>query len=350
MPAAMPSPIEWTSDHGIRILDQTRLPHEERYLEIRRVPELAEAIRALRVRGAPLIGIAAAMGVAMAAGQSAGKRVTGEGYKDELRRIQEGCKLLGSTRPTAGNLRWALDRMYRCAEAAVERGEDLATVLLEEANAIWQEDRAMCHRIGELGLTLLAPNSTVCTVCNAGALATGGIGTALAPIYLQHQSGGTPRVIVPETRPLLQGSRLTAWELSRAGIPVTVIADGMIASRLRLGDVGVVLVGADRIAANGDVANKVGTYGLALAAKAHGIPFYVAAPSSTVDPNTPSGEKIPIEQRESAEVTSWGEDRTAPAGVQVWNPAFDVTPAELITGIITDKGIFRPSDILDRQT
>jgi methylthioribose-1-phosphate isomerase len=341
MPAAIPSPIEWTSDHGIRILDQTRLPHEERYLEIRRVPELAEAIRALRVRGAPLIGIAAAMGVAMTAGQ----RGSGEAGKDELRRIQEACKLLGSTRPTAVNLQWALDRMYRRAEAAVERGDDLASVLLEEANAIREEDRAMCQRIGELGLTLLAPNSTVCTVCNAGALATGGIGTALAPIYLRHQTGGSPRVIVPETRPLLQGSRLTAWELTRAGIPVTVIADGMIASRLRLGDVSAVLVGADRIAANGDVANKVGTYGLALAANAHGIPFYVAAPTSTIDLETPSGMAIPIEERASDEITEWRGNPLTPVRVEVWNPAFDVTPAELVTAIITDKGIFKPCDV-----
>jgi methylthioribose-1-phosphate isomerase len=346
MLAAIPSPIGWTSNHGIRILDQTRLPDEERYLEIRRVPELAEAIRALRVRGAPLIGIAAAMGVAMAAGESGGTRGSGEAGKDELRKIREACKLLGSTRPTAVNLRWALDRMYRRAEAAIERGEDLATVLFEEANAIREEDRAMCHRIGELGLTLLAPNATVCTVCNAGALATGGIGTALAPIYLQHQTGGTPRVIVPETRPLLQGSRLTAWELSRAGIPVTVIADGMIASRLRLGDVGAVLVGADRIAANGDVANKVGTYGLALAAKAHGIPFYVAAPTSTIDPETPTGMAIPIEERAPDEITEWKGSPSAPGAVEVWNPAFDVTPAELVTAIISDKGIFKPCDLL----
>jgi methylthioribose-1-phosphate isomerase len=203
----------------------------------------------------------------------------------------------------------------------------------------------MCDRIGQLGAALIPPGSTVCTVCNAGALATGGIGTALAPVYDLHRRGQAPHVVVPETRPLLQGSRLTAWELTRAGVDCTLIGDGMIASRLRLGDIACVIVGADRIAANGDVANKIGTYGLALAAKAHGIPFYVAAPTSTLDPATPNGAAIPIEQREGSEVASWQGTRTAPAGVRVWNPAFDMTPAELITGIITDQGIFKPNEI-----
>jgi methylthioribose-1-phosphate isomerase len=344
---AIPSPIAWTSDHGIRILDQTRLPEEERYIELRTIGDVAEAIRTLRVRGAPLIGIAAAMG--LAAGQrgsgAAGQREGGNAGQEELRRIRDACEQLAATRPTAVNLRWALDRMCRRAESAVANGEELGTALFEEADAIWQEDRRMCDRIGELGATLLPAGSTVCTVCNAGALATGGIGTALAPVYVQHRAGARPHVIVPETRPLLQGSRLTAWELNRAGVPVTLIADGMVASRLRLGDVRAVFVGADRIAANGDVANKIGTYGLALAAKAHGIPFYVAAPSSTVDPDTATGAQIPIEQREPREVTSLGGDRTAPAGVQVWNPAFDVTPAELITAIVTDKGVFPPTEV-----
>jgi methylthioribose-1-phosphate isomerase len=231
------------------------------------------------------------------------------------------------------------------AEQACIAGEALYGALLAEANAIWDEDRAMCQRIGELGAALIPDSATVCTVCNAGALATGGIGTALAPIYATHLAGRRPHVVVPETRPLLQGSRLTAWELTKAGVPCTLIGDGMIASRLRLGDVSCVIVGADRIAANGDVANKIGTYGLALAAHAHGIPFYVAAPSSTVDLDTPNGAAIPIEQRESDEVATWQGTRTAPAGVGVWNPAFDMTPAKLITGIITDKGIFRPEEI-----
>ena len=342
---AIPSPIAWTSDHGVRILDQTRLPEEERYVELLTIDDVAEAIRTLRVRGAPLIGIAAAMGVAGEAGRSAGKRESGKGAKEELRKVREACERLAATRPTAVNLRWALDRMCRRAESAVAHGEELGTALFQEADAIWQEDRRMCDRIGELGARLLPAGSTVCTVCNAGALATGGIGTALAPVYVQHRAGARPHVIVPETRPLLQGSRLTAWELERAGVPVTLIADGMVASRLRLGDVRAVFVGADRIAANGDVANKIGTYGLALAAKAHGIPFYVAAPSSTVDPDTPTGAQIPIEQREPGEVTCIGGGRSAPAGVGVWNPAFDVTPAELITAIVTDQGVFRPAEV-----
>jgi methylthioribose-1-phosphate isomerase len=235
--------------------------------------------------------------------------------------------------------------MRRRAERAQERGENLAKALIEEANAIWEEDRAMCLRIGELGAAIIPAGATVCTVCNAGALATGGIGTALAPIYLLHESGRTPHVLVPETRPLLQGSRLTAWELTHAGVPCTVLADGMIASRLRLGDVACVIVGADRIAANGDVANKIGTYGLALAARAHGIPFYVAAPSSTIDPETPDGSLIPIEQREADEVAGWRGSRTTPEGVQVWNPAFDVTPAHLVTAIITESGVFPPAEV-----
>jgi methylthioribose-1-phosphate isomerase len=235
--------------------------------------------------------------------------------------------------------------MCERAEHACVAGENLYDALLAEANAIWDEDRAMCQRIGELGAPLIPDAATVCTVCNAGALATGGIGTALAPIYATHLAGRRPHVVVPETRPLLQGSRLTAWELTKAGVPCTLIGDGMIASRLRLGDVSCVIVGADRIAANGDVANKIGTYGLALAAHAHGIPFYVAAPSSTVDVATPNGAAIPIEQRESDEVATWQGTRTAPLGVGVWNPAFDMTPAKLITGIITDKGVFRPQEI-----
>ena len=336
----IPTPIAWTADYAVRILDQTRLPVEEAYLELDSVDRVAEAIRALRVRGAPLIGIAAAMGLVAAT-----RRGSGAGGQSELDRIAEACKILGATRPTAVNLQWALHRMLRRAQEACTGGEDLRDALIAEASAIWDEDRAMCDRIGELGATLIPAGSTVCTVCNAGVLATGGIGTALAPVYTLHRTGRAPHVVVPETRPLLQGSRLTAWELTQAGVSCTLISDGMIASRLRLGDVACVIVGADRIAANGDVANKIGTYGLALAARAHGIPFYVAAPSSTLDPATPNGAAIPIEQREAGEVASWSGTRTAPAGVKVWNPAFDMTPAELITAIITDKGIFPPADI-----
>jgi methylthioribose-1-phosphate isomerase len=340
----MPSPIAWTTDHAVRILDQTLLPGEETYRELDSVEAVAEAISALRVRGAPLIGIAAAMGVVQAVGK-AGQRGSGAAGQPTLDYIGEACRLLGATRPTAVNLHWALDRMLRRAERACGAGEPLREALIAEATAIWDEDRAMCERIGELGASLIPSGSTVCTVCNAGALATGGIGTALAPVYTLHRAGRSPHVVVPETRPLLQGSRLTAWELTQAGVDCTLIGDGMIASRLRLGDIACVIVGADRIAANGDVANKIGTYGLALAARAHGIPFYVAAPSSTLDPATPDGSRIPIEQRDGSEVASWQGSRTAPAGIKVWNPAFDVTPAELITAIITDKGIFKPSEI-----
>ena len=342
-----PTPVAWTADHGVRILDQTLLPGRESYRDLYSVEEVAEAIRMLRVRGAPLIGIAAAMGVVRAAGQrsgGAGGRGKQDG-QDELAEIDRACKLLAATRPTAVNLQWALDRMRRRAARAVEQREPLREALIAEADAIWAEDRAMCERIGELGARLIPDGATVCTICNAGALATGGIGTALAPVYNLHRAGHSPHVVVPETRPLLQGSRLTAWELTRVGVACTLIADGMIASRLRLGDIGCVIVGADRIAANGDVANKIGTYGLALAARAHGIPFYVAAPSSTLDPSTPDGARIPIEGRDASEVTTVGGTRAAPEGVRVWNPAFDVTPAELVTGIITDKGVLKPTEV-----
>jgi methylthioribose-1-phosphate isomerase len=247
---------------------------------------------------------------------------------------------LQATRPTAVNLAWALARMRACA-GGVPEGLRLGEALRVEAQAIWDEDRAMCQRIGEAGLPLVPEGATVHTHCNAGALATGGIGTALAPIYLAHAAGRRVRVIADETRPLLQGSRLTAWELCRAGIPTTVIADNMAASRLRRGDVTCVIVGADRIAANGDVANKIGTYPLALAAQAHGVPFYVAAPRSTFDFATPDGAGIPIEERHGDEIRRpAGVDRpTAPAEAGVWNPAFDVTPASLVRGYITDAGL-----------
>jgi methylthioribose-1-phosphate isomerase len=332
---SIPSPIAWTPDGAVRILDQTLLPAEERYLVLESVDAVAEAIRTLRVRGAPLIGIAAAMGLTLSLRRGGAT----------LETVCAASAALGATRPTAVNLRWALGRMERRAAAAVAAGHDLAAALREEADAIWNEDRAMCARIGVSGAALIGPGATVLTHCNAGALATGGMGTALAPVYTLHEAGQRVSVIADETRPLLQGSRLTAWELARAGVPVTVIADGMAASRLRRGDITCVLVGADRIAANGDVANKIGTYGLALAARAHGVPFYVAAPSSTVDIATPDGAAIPIEERAGEEVAALGGRRTAPAGVPVWNPAFDVTPGGLVTAIITDRGVFAPADV-----
>ena len=341
-PMQRPNPISWTAAGEIRLLDQTLLPAEERYLILDSVESVAEAIKALRVRGAPLIGIAAAMGVALAARQRGDGAA---GRRDEMDSVRQAVTTLGATRPTAVNLHWALRRMERRADRAAAVGEELASALRAEAQAIWDEDRAMCERIGALGAPLVPDGATVGTICNAGALATGGIGTALAPIYHLHRLGRSPRVVVPETRPLLQGSRLTAWELSRAGVQCTLIADGMIASRLRLGDVACVLVGADRIAANGDVANKIGTYGLALAAKAHGVPLYVLAPTSTIDPAVPDGAAIPIELRAPEEVAEWRGVRAAADGVSVWNPAFDVTPAELVTAIVTDRGVVPPGQI-----
>ncbi|MBK7349302.1 MAG: S-methyl-5-thioribose-1-phosphate isomerase [Gemmatimonadetes bacterium] len=330
-------PIAWADPAAVRILDQTLLPNDERYLTLETLEQVAEAIHSLRVRGAPLIGISAAMGLAALVA-----RLGSAATRAEVERL---AALLQATRPTAVNLAWALGRM-RARAAAVAEGEVLVAALRGEAQAIWDEDRAMCHRIGEAGLPLLPDGATVLTHCNAGALATGGVGTALAPIYLAHAAGRRIQVIADETRPLLQGSRLTAWELSRAGIPTTVIADNMAASRLRRGDVTCVIVGADRIAANGDVANKIGTYPLALAARAHAVPFYVAAPRSTFDFATPDGAAIPIEERHADEVRHPGgaPRPTAPAAAAVWNPAFDVTPAALVSGYLTDAGL------LDRDT
>jgi methylthioribose-1-phosphate isomerase len=331
----LPTPIAWTSEGAIHLLDQTALPGEERWLVLDSVAAVAEAIASLRVRGAPLIGIAAAMGLTLAA----------RGRGPTLGDVRHASATLGATRPTAVNLHWALRRMESRAERAVVAGEDLVGVLRAEAQAIWDEDRAMCERIGALGAALVPEGATVATICNAGILATGGIGTALAPIYHLLGLGRAPRVIVPETRPLLQGSRLTAWELSRAGVECTIVADGAVASRLRLGDVACALVGADRIAANGDVANKVGTYSLALAARAHGVPLYVLAPSSTLDLGVPDGGAIPIEQRADEEVTGWRGHRAAADGVPAWNPAFDVTPAELVSAIVTDRGVVPPGQL-----
>jgi methylthioribose-1-phosphate isomerase len=328
----MPTHIAWSPRGGVRALDQTLLPLEERYLDFDTLDAVAEAIRSLRVRGAPLIGVVAAMGIAGSASTTV----------EEVRR---GCALLGATRPTAVNLHWALDRMLRRAESAAAAGEDLPPALRAEAQAIWDEDRDMCRRIGEHGVGLIPAGGTVCTICNAGALATGGIGTALAPLYLAHERGRAVHVLVPETRPLLQGSRLTAWELTRARIPCTLIGDGMIASRFRRGDVTAAFVGADRIARNGDFANKIGTYALALAARAHGVPLYVLAPTSTIDPATAEGTSIPIEERAADELAGYRGQRAAPGGVMVWNPAFDMTPADLVTAFVTDRGVVQPSEL-----
>ncbi len=326
----IPAPIGWTPTHAIRILDQTLLPAEERYLVLDTVDAVVEALRALRVRGAPLIGIAAAMGATL------------PGRTGSAEAVLAACDQLQAARPTAVNLAWALERMRAVARGA---GGELHRKLVAMASAIWSEDREMCDRIGEAGLSLVPDGAVILTHCNAGALATGGIGTALAPVYRAAAAGRRVAVIADETRPLLQGSRLTAWELSRAGIPVTIIADGMAASRLRKGDITAVIVGADRIARNGDVANKIGTYPLALAARAHAVPFYVAAPHSTYDPDTIDGAAIPIEVRPDAELRQSGDRLLAPPPAAVWNPAFDVTPAALVTGYVTDAGVLRREDL-----
>src|SRR5438128_1198282 len=306
---------------------------------VRTAPWIASslAIRTLQVRGAPLIGIAAAMGLV------AGTReLRGAPREEFLGRLAELARLLAATRPTAVNLRWALERMARGAAATPGDGAALWDGLRAEATAIWEEDRAMCRRIGEAGLPLVPDGATVLTHCNAGALATGGIGTALAPIYLAHEAGRRVHVFVDETRPVLQGARLTAWELAHAGIACTLIADAAAGSLMRQAKVDLVIVGADRIAANGDFANKIGTYPLAVLALHHGVPFYCAAPSTTIDPVLADGGGIPIEQRSADEVKTIAGRRIAPATAAALNPAFDVTPARYVTGFVTDRGLEKP--------
>lgn len=314
-------------------------------MELRGLDDVFEAIRSLRVRGAPLIGVTAAMAVAALArqaesrtGEGVGGVPEGEGAATPAQ-VDGWCRHLETARPTAVNLGWALRRMRAVAEG-VDGG--LADALHAEAQAIWDEDAAMCRQIGEHGLTLLRRGARVHTHCNAGVLATGGMGTALAPLYLAHERGMDVSVFADETRPLLQGSRLTAWELDRAGISVTVVPDSAAPALFATDPPDAVFVGADRIAANGDVANKVGTYGLAVLAARHGVPFYVLAPTSTVDLETPSGGEIPIEYRDPDEVRRGFGPLTAPAHVPVYAPAFDVTPAELVTAIITERGVHPP--------
>lgn len=332
--------VAWTPSRGLRILDQTLLPRTERFLDLESVEAVAEAILLLRVRGAPLLGVAGAMAVA---GEAVRRAAEGLAPAAFVAAVRTAGATLAATRPTAVNLRWGIERVL----ARLDDGPAAAQAerLVAEAQAIWDEDAAMCEAIGRHGLALVPDGAVVHTHCNAGALATGGIGTALAPVYLAHAAGRRVQVVADETRPLLQGARLTAWELARAGIPVTVIADGMAASRLARGDVTCVIVGADRIAANGDVANKIGTHGLALAARAAGVPFYVAAPRSTLDLATPTGAHIHIELRAREEVAGPAGQATVPEGAAVWNPSFDVTPAHLVTGIITDIGLVAPSGV-----
>lgn len=333
-------PIAWSPSGAVRIVDQRALPDARIERDLESAEAVADAIRTLQLRGAPLIGIAAAMG--LVAGTRDLRAAPREAF---LARLEQLVTLLAATRPTAVNLRWALDRMTRAAQEAAGAGGEGTAIwerLRAVATAIWEEDRAMCRRIGEAGLALVPDGTSVLTHCNAGALATGGIGTALAPIYLAHDAGRRVHVFVDETRPVLQGSRLTAWELTEAGIACTVIADAAAGSLMRRAAVDVVIVGADRIAANGDFANKIGTYPLAVLAWHHGVPFYCAAPSSTIDASLPDGDGIPIEQRAPEEVKTVAGRAVAPAAAAALNPAFDVTPARYVTGYLTDCGLVKP--------
>jgi methylthioribose-1-phosphate isomerase len=325
----------WWEDGALSLIDQTALPHEVRSRRCTTWEEVAEAIRALRVRGAPAIGLAAAYGLVLAAGDGSGSR------GERLARLRVAAAGLRATRPTAVNLAWAIDRLLAVADAARETAE-LPARLLAEAHALARADLAVNRRIGAHGAALFPNGCSVLTYCNTGMLATGGWGTAFGVLRQAHEEGRGIRVIACETRPVLQGARLTAWELLGAGIPATLITDNAAAALMRAGDVDAVIVGADRIAVNGDTANKVGTYALAVLARAHGLPFYVAAPLSTVDLATPEGTVIPIEERSPDEVTMLAGVRVAPGGIAVRNPAFDVTPQRLITAIVTEAGVLRP--------
>lgn len=332
----MIAPIRWER-HRLLLLDQRLLPVEERTREYTRWRDVADAIRTLVVRGAPAIGCAAAFGVALAARQSAAP--DGDGLVADL---EEAIKGLAATRPTAVNLFWALDRMRGVAEA--HRALPVPALrerLLGEAQAILDEDLAGNKALGAHGAALVPERARILTHCNAGALATAGFGTALGVIRAAHEHGRVALVWVDESRPVMQGSRLTAWEMVKEGIPHRLISDVAAGFVMKQGEVDLVIVGADRIAANGDTANKIGTYSVAVLASHHGIPFYVAAPFSTIDPSVPSGAAIPIEERSDDEVRKIAGRQTAPAETPVYNPAFDVTPAELIAGIITERGVFR---------
>ena len=334
--------VEWAPSGALRILDQTRLPLDVKWLELDRIESVVEAIRMLRVRGAPAIGVAAAMG--LAAGLLRATSLPRERF---LQVLDAGADELVRARPTAVNLAWAVRRAQDAAHAcASPHTAAVFEALHAEADAIRREDEAMCRALGECGQAVLpAPRDHslgILTHCNTGALATAGLGTALAIVYVAHQRGVPLHVWVDETRPLFQGSRLTAWELARAGIAHTVLPDGAAATLMQQGRVDVVLVGADRIARNGDTANKIGTYPLAIAARAHGVPFYVVAPTSTFDPSCDSGAGIPIEQRSANEVVRPFGQRIAADGTPVFNPAFDVTPSGYISGWITEHGLARP--------
>src|SRR5438094_4730590 len=329
--------IAWSPSGAVRIVDQRALPEDFGTRDLESVAAVADAIRHLQVRGAPLIGIAAAMGLVAGLRDHRGLR-----RGPFLARLEGHAAALAATRPTAVNLRWALDRMLGAARDASGDGAPRWERLQAEAKAIWEEDRAMCHKIGEHGLALLPDGAKVLTHCNAGAPATGGIGTAVAPIYLAHEAGRNVQVFAGESRPVLQGARLTAWELTHAGIPCTVIADAAAGALMRAAQVDVVLVGADHIARNGDFANTIGTYGLAVLAFHHSVPFYCFAPSSTIDASLADGDAIPIEQRPPDEVKTLAGRAIAPAEAAALTPAFDVTPARYVTGYVTDRGVVKP--------
>ncbi|MDR4461185.1 MAG: S-methyl-5-thioribose-1-phosphate isomerase [Nitrospirales bacterium] len=333
--------VAWKNNHVV-ILDQRALPGEVRFLDCAMYQEVAEAIRNLSVRGAPAIGVTAALGIALGARQYA--ETHPEGFPVYMEDV---CRTLAATRPTAVNLFWAVDRMTRVmagvSTSSFQSIQEIQKRLQEEALAILEEDLRVNRAIGRFGATIIHDRDQILTHCNAGALATAGYGTALGVVRSAWEQGKQIRVFADETRPVLQGARLTAWELQQDGIPVTLITDNAAGALMRQGRIHCCVVGADRIAANGDVANKIGTYSVAVLAHAHGIPFYVAAPSSTIDMETADGNGIPIEERNSAEVTCLHSGRViAPQGVEVWNPAFDVTPADLIAGIITERGIIAP--------
>jgi methylthioribose-1-phosphate isomerase len=331
--------IEWR-DGAVVMVDQRKLPSEEVYVECRTAPEVAKAIKTMVIRGAPAIGVAAAMGLAL--GVETSKATGTQKLATEFYKL---CELMAGTRPTAVNLFWAIDRMKASFAAGVNTGESVDQIkarLIAEARAIHDEDVASCRAIGEHGADVVPDGGRVLTHCNAGALATAGYGTALGVIRGAVERGKKVAVFADETRPFLQGARLTAWELVKDGIETTVITESMAAPLMRDGRIDLVVVGADRIAANGDTANKVGTYTVALVAREHKVPFYVAAPVSTIDLETPEGSRIPIEERPAREVTHVKSVRLAPEGAKVFNPAFDVTPHALIAGIITERGIARP--------
>jgi len=331
--------IDW-EDGEIVMVDQRKLPSREVYVRCRSAKEVAKAIRTMVIRGAPAIGVAAAMGVALEL-----RRSSASGTTQLATEFYRACDLLAATRPTAVNLFWAIERMKRVFADAMRAGrstDELKATIDTEAGRVHDEDVANCRALGRHGAGVVPADARVLTHCNAGALATGGYGTALGVVRAAVEAGKHVAVFADETRPFLQGARLTAWELVRDGIETTVITDGMAGSLMRAGRVDLVVVGADRIAANGDVANKIGTYTVAVLAKEHEVPFYVAAPLSTVDLSTPDGSGIPIEGRDAREITHMGTTQVTPDGAEVWNPAFDVTPARFVAGIITERGICRP--------